>query len=42
MKTVASKEVLHHLCGDVISKQYFEMHRVGKEIIVSLATGTKV
>ena len=23
-------------------KQYFEMHRVGKEIIVSLATGTKV
>ena len=42
MKTVASKEVLHHLCGDVISKHYFEMHRVGKEIIVSLATGTKV
>ena len=42
MKTACSKELLHHFCGEDILKKYLEMHRVGKEIVVSLATGTKV
>ena len=42
MKTISSKELLHFFCGEEILRKYLEMHRVGKEIVVALATGTKV